>query len=186
VKTLTAKKEFRIALLILNLLVPITGFGLAFEHEAEARDLHGRFGLGYNSQFANANPTFEPFAAPALSFKYGATKNFHMQLIAGATTSNPVNAVVGAKFYGVIFNEPNMNFYGMFGGAFVAGGTTASGSRLGFDVLAGFGAEFFIPGVDSLGFSFETGARVENVTSGTVTVATMGVNILSAGVHFYF
>ena len=146
-----------------------------------ARDLHGRLGLGYNSQFANANPTFTPFATPGISIKYGITKDIHMQFVAGASTSSPVNAVIGTKWYKVIFQETNLNFYAMIGGGFVAGG-----GNLGFDALAGFGAEFFIPGIESLGFQIETGARVENISAGKVVVGTMGVNLLSAGAHFYF
>ena len=68
----------------------------------------------------------------------------------------------------------------MLGGALVSSGGT-SGSQF----LGGFGVEFFIPGVDSLGFSMETGASFDNL-SGTFAMRTLGMSFLNAGMHFYF
>ena len=48
-----------------------------------------------------------------------------------------------------------------------------------------FGVEAFIPGIESLGFSMETGASFNNL-SGSYAVQTMGVSFLNAGMHFYF
>ncbi len=153
---------------------------LALPGAAWARDLQGRIGLGYNSQFANATSNFAPFATPGISLKYAFTRDLAGNLIAGVATSPSVNAVAALKFYKVLFFETNMNFYMMIGGGLVAGG-----GNVGFDAQGGFGAEFFIPGVESLGFQVETGAGVDNV-SGTVVVRTLGISFLNAGIHFYF
>jgi hypothetical protein len=55
----------------------------------------------------------------------------------------------------------------------------------GVDLIAGFGAEFFVPGVESLGFAIETGASFDN-GSGSYALKTLGVSFLDAGIHFYF
>lgn len=148
---------------------------------AEARDLHGRLGLGFNNQFAN---TRVDDGVPAVSLKYAFARDLAGDLIFGIKTGTPSNSVTGLKLYKVIFFETNLNFYSMFGAAIVRGRTSGT-TRTGNDFLAGFGAEFFIPGIESLGFSFETGASFDNLT-GSYVFRTMGVNLLNAGMHFYF
>jgi len=59
-------------------------------------------------------------------------------------------------------------------------GTTNSGFELGAVV----GGEFFLPGLENLGFSFDTGVGVTNVSS--VRFRTIGNSFLNAGIIFYF
>lgn len=144
---------------------------------ADARDMQGRLGLGYNSQFANASAAG---GVPAVSLKYGLTRDIAAQGIVGVATSNPGNSAFGVKFFKNLFFETSLNFYFMLGG-----GIISANNRSGAEFMGGFGAEFFIPGVESLGFSVETGADFNNIT-GTFVLRTMGVSFLNAGIHFYF
>jgi len=142
-----------------------------------ARDLHGRFGLGYNNEFANAEGSN---SVPGISLKYGLTRAIAINPIFGVRTSSPSNTVAALKFYKNIFYETNLNFHFMFGG-----GVITADSRTAADFISGFGAEFFIPGVESLGISVEVGGGFSNVTDEFV-FRTLGMSILDAGVHFYF
>src|ERR1041385_157999 len=67
-----------------------------------ARDLQGRLGLGYNSEFANFQV---PNGVPAISLKYGLTRDFAIEGVLGVSTSSPRNSVVGGKFFKNIFFE---------------------------------------------------------------------------------
>ncbi len=144
---------------------------------AWARDLHGRLGLGYNSEFANSTSMGR---VPGISLKYGLTKDIAFEAVAGIATTSPTNSVTGLKFFKNLFFETNLNFYFMLGA-----GLLNANSKSGTEFLGGFGAEFFIPGVDSLGLSVETGGELDNLT-GSYVIRTLGVSFLDAGIHFYF
>jgi len=144
---------------------------------AEARDMQGRFGLGYNAEFENFKYTN---GVPAISLKYGLTRDLGVEGVLGVSTSTPRNSVVGAKFFKNIFYETNLNFYFSVGAASVS-----AESRSGAEFLGAFGAEAFIPGLESLGFAMETGASLDNL-SGSFALKTLGVSFLNAGIHFYF
>ena len=154
-----------------------------FGEFAHAKDLHGRFGLGYNQQFSN---TGLQNGVPAISLKYGLTRDLALSLIAGVTTASPINTALGGKFYKHLFMERNLNFYYTLGGAMMSGAPAGeTDSSLGFEMLAAFGTEFFIPGVESLGWSMEAGALLSNA-SGSFVLQSMGASFIQAGMHFYF
>lgn len=150
---------------------------LSWSAPTHARDMQGRLGIGYNNQFENSAA---PNGVPGISVKYGLTRDIAAAGIVGVSTGSPSNSVVGIKLFKNIFYETNLNFYFVIGGGLVS----ASG-RSGSQLLTGFGAEFFIPGIESLGFSFETGASLDNL-SGSFDLKTMGVSFLNGGIHFYF
>jgi len=155
------------------LAVVLTVFAATVVH---ARDLQGRLGIGYNSQFSNATVAN---GTPGLSLKYAFTKDIGFEGIGGVSTASPLNLVTAVKFFKNIFYETNLNFYFMLGGGIVAAGST------GFEFQTGFGSEFFIPGIESLGLSMELGASIGNAT-GSFLVKTIGVSFINAGMHFYF
>jgi len=157
------------ALLCLNGLHPKTSW---------ARNMEGRLGIGYNSEFANSNAN--GFRVPGVSAKYGLTRDVALEGILGFATTAPLNSVTAAKIFRNLFFENNLNFYFM-GGL----GIINSNSIAGVEFLAGVGAEFFIPGLESLGFSMETGVTFDN-GSGAYAIRTLGVSFLDAGIHFYF
>jgi len=145
---------------------------------AEARDLQGRLGLGYNAQFANYRESNN--SVPAIAAKYAITKDIAIEGVFGIATTSPGNSVIGVKFFKNLFFENNMNFYGM-----LAAGLVTANNQSGSDLLGGFGAEFFIPGLESLGISFEVGGELTNIT-GSMVFRTMGASFLNAGMRFYF
>lgn len=151
---------------------------LCVHSAAHARDLQGRLGLGYNSQFVNsvvASPV------PGVSVKYGLSRDLAVEAIVGTKTSSPTNSVTGVKLFKNLFLETNLNFYMALGGAIVSA-NRASGAEF----LGVMGAEFFFPGLESLGFSFETGGSLHNLTGGSFSFRTLGVSFIDAGMHFYF
>jgi hypothetical protein len=88
--------------------------------------------------------------------------------------------VTALKFFKNIFYENNLNFYYMAGV-----GLLNFNGQGGVQAITGFGAEFFVPGLESLGLSVETGASFDNGT-GSYALKTLGVSFLDAGIHFYF
>lgn len=143
----------------------------------EAKELQGRLGLGYNGQFSSSSATN---GVPAISMKYGLTRDLHSAFVFGTNTSAPTNTVAALKFFKNIFFETNLNFYFL-----VAAGYVSAAGNSGVEFLTGFGAEFFIPGLESLGFSTETGVAFGSAT-GSFALRSMGVSFLQAGIHFYF
>lgn len=161
----------------LSALFALSLIALAMSSSAHARDMQGRFGLGYNAQWAN-NTALN--AVPGISLKYGFTRDLAAELVGGVATSNPANTAAGLKFFKNLFYENNLNFYTMIGAGLIAGG-----GIVGAQFLAGLGTEFFIPGLESLGFAVELGASLDNI-SGIFILKTMGLSFLNAGIHFYF
>lgn len=166
--------KFRIKLILGAL---IFGLSASMSSVASAREMQGRFGLGFNRQFSNWEALN---GVPGISIKYGLTRGVAVDLIAGVGTTSPANAVAATKFFFNVFYETHLNFYAVFGGGLV----TAS-KRAAFELLGGMGCEFFIPGLESVGLSFEIGAQMTNLP-GRFVVKTMGASFLDAGVHFYF
>jgi hypothetical protein len=161
-----------------RLLTLVTILAAFYPAQSWAKDMHGKLGLGYNAEFENAEQTG---GVPGVSLKYGVTRDIAAELIVGVATTSPSNSVVGIKFFKNLFYETNLNFYFMLGG-----GILSANGRSGAEFLGGFGTEFFIPGIESLGFSVETGGLFENISSGSFVLKTLGVSFLTAGIHFYF
>jgi len=161
-----------LSLLSLPLSVPV-----------EAREMQGRLGLGYNAEFANLN---YPNGVPGISFKYGLTRDIAAEAVVSLNTSTPTNSATAIKLFKNIFYETNLNFYFMLGaGILSAQPVGATSNNTGAEFLGGLGAEFFIPGIESLGFAMETGGEFDNL-GGTFGLRTIGFSFLNAGIHFYF
>lgn len=151
----------------------------AFPGLSESKELFGKIGLGYNAQFAN---TTQSNGVPGISLKYGLAPRDALELIAGFYSGSGGTGVFGGKYMHTLIPESYANFY------FLAGAGYVYASRTGVEILGGLGAEFFIPGVDSVGISFETGMSAESLTSGSgsLVLKTFGVSFLNAGMHYYF
>jgi hypothetical protein len=144
---------------------------------AQARDLQGRPGFGFNDEFGESG---DGGTIPSLSVKYGLTKDLAIEGIVGFATNSPHKSDVAAKFYKNLLYETNLNFYYMLGG-----GAVSENNNSGAQFISGFGVEFFIPGIESLGFAMEAGGALDNL-SGSFALRTLGVSFLNAGMHFYF
>lgn len=143
---------------------------------AEAKDLSGRLGVGFTNDFSNST---SDRLVPALSTKYGLSKDLHLLGAVGFHTQSPSAMTLGAKVYKNIFFETNLNFFMSAGLAYL------KEAKSGIEVLGVLGCEFFIPGIDSLGLMFEAGVSASNVT-GSFVLRTIGYTFLHAGMHFYF
>ena len=166
---------------LLSLFLFATQFiAIAFftTQSASARDLHGRLGLGYNDEFA-VTPTQS--GAPGISLRYGLTARAQIELIAGFYSGDKGSGVTALKYMQTIHPETYMNFYYLIGG-----GAVSANGRSGTEWLGGFGTEFFIPGIESIGLAFETGLDYENLTSTSFVLKTFGLSFFNVGMHFYF
>lgn len=150
---------------------------LASSTIALGRDMQGRIGIGYNAEFSNFQATN---GVPAVSIKYALTRDIAAEGLVGISTATPGNSVAGIKLFKNVFFETSLNFYFMLGAAIIG-----ADSRAAAEFIGGLGAEFFIPGIESLGFAMETGGSFNNV-KGSFALKTLGVSFLNAGIHFYF
>lgn len=147
---------------------------------AQAKELVGRVGLGYNAQFANTALTN---GVPAISVKYGLAPRAMIEAVGGFYSGSDGSGVAALKYLQTIHAESYANFYFLLGGGYVS-----ANHRTGTEWIGGLGGEFFIPGVDSVGLSFEAGMSLENLTStsGSYVLKTFGISFIQAGMHFYF
>ena len=160
------------------LLLVITSF--THSSTAQSKELFGRIGLGYNAQFAQTSTSN---GVPGISIKYGLNPRTMIEAVGGFYSGTGGTGVAALKFMQTIHAENYINFYFLFGG-----GLVSAASKSGVELLAGFGTEFFIPGVDSVGISFEGGLDAESLSSasGSMVLKTFGASFLNAGMHFYF
>jgi hypothetical protein len=154
---------------------------LLFAKSADAKDLTNRLGIGYKNQFSTE--------LPGIAAQYYPSPDLGISGTLGVDTEkNASKFGFMAKIMKVIFQEDSLNFYmgagaGLISQEITTGTTTTNES--GFELMALVGAEFFFAGLDSLGFSFETGAGITSIASG-VRFRTFGDHPLRAGITFYF
>lgn len=156
-------------LAICLLLAPLSGL--------QARDLTGRLGIGMTNTFVNGQP--------GISIKLQRAPTYAFGVVLGARfTSSDHGAMAGGfKFYRMIFDEPNLNFYAA-GMAALINTRTPVTNDLGLQFDALLGTEFHFSGLDSLGFSFEFGVTVSRLHE-EFTLETVGHSLIRAAVHFY-
>ena len=173
---------FMFALMVLALFVV-----LLYGPKGNAKDMSSRLGIGYSDSFS-VNPM------PSLAVKYYPSTDWSLSAALGIDTNNTnasggsSNFGFGVKAYKTIFTEDNLNFYMGAGAGLItlspASGTQGS-TNSGFELSGFCGAEFFIPGLESLGLNFQAGVGVTSLSSG-VRFRTIGETPLSAGMYFYF
>lgn len=155
-------------------LLPLVIF-VFFTVNSNASHQRGRLGLGFSNQFITG--------IPAISFKLQKSSTFALGgLFALNTHETKGGHGAGLKVYRVIFEEPQLNFYGSFLGALI-GKKSGTTSQSGFQFDFSFGSEFHFKGVESLGFSIEFGVSINKIDS--FSLETIGNHLLTAGVHFY-
>ena len=167
---------FRSSLAVISFL----GFALLLSPQvAWGKDLTNRLGIGYKDQFAPDS------SIPSLAVQYYPGADIGISGSIGVdTVSNNSRFGAMAKLYRIIFQEDNLNFY-MGAGAGLLSNQVAGTTSSGFELMAYGGAEFFLPGLENLGFSFEAGTAIDSTGNGT-RFRTFGDSPLRAGMIFYF
>lgn len=145
-------------------------------------DLRGRMGIGATNQLANE--------LPAISLKIQQSRTFALGALLGFKTDED-NTLYGAgiKFYRIIFDEPQLNFY--MAGLFASQSYLNNEDKVksGYQIDGTLGSEFHFAGLESLGFSVEFGISARNIHPGTdkksMSFQTLGDQFIKAAVHFY-
>ncbi len=137
-------------------------------------------GVGATNQLANE--------IPAISLKIQQSKTFALGGLLGFR-SNQDHTLYGAgvKFYRIIFDEPQLNFY-MAGLVATQNyvDETEDKVKSGYQIDGTMGTEFHFQGLESIGFSFEFGISARNVDADRGnSIETLGDQFLKAAVHFY-
>lgn len=151
----------------------------ALTPHAGAKDLRSRVGVGFNQQFGGVT---------AISVRYGLptpkpTLNVQLELDGGVSlTAGMGSYLVGGRLlYGVVA-EDNLNLYLGAGAAYFREEselTQATGLRL----QPSMGAQFFLFGLENLGFTAEWGLNFD--LGSPLGIKTVG-SAPSVAVHYYF
>jgi hypothetical protein len=154
------------------------GTALLISPVAHAKDLRNRIGVGFNNQFGHAS---------SLSVRYGLpwnkeAINLQLELLAGVdldsddTTTDAVSA--GARVLYAIVAEDNMNLYAAAGLGWVS-----HDGEAGVRLQPGLSAQFFLFGLENLGFSADWGLSLDVGTNSAVASFTSAPGM---GLHYYF
>lgn len=148
---------------------------LLLASSVQAMDRRGRLGIGYSSQMKNS--------VPGVSFKLQKSRSFAFGGVFGIDTDDTSGGYgAGLKFYRNLFDEPQLHFYtALLGG--IINQKTSTGNDSGFQFDITVGSEFSFSGLQSLGFSFETGFSFYKIKE--FTIETVGHSFFVAGIHFY-
>ena len=158
----------RLCLLLFASLIPSTA--------VQAKDLRGRYGVGFNQQFGHVSALSARYALPTSSH----VMNVHLEGNFGLDTGE--KDAGGDVFYGArvlygVLAEDNMNLF-VAGGA---GGLT-NGDTNTVRIQPSIGTDFFLFGLDNLGFTIESGMNLDLGQHSRVrTTASM-----AAGAHYWF
>ena len=160
-------------------LLLIAVMSLLLPSAAAAKDLRKKVGIGFNNNFSSVS---------SLSVKVGlptnkATVNVQVQGLVGFSldTSALERFFAGGRAILPVVAEDNLNVYGALGGGWVRFATGDDAAR----VQAVLGVEFFMFGLERLGFSAEFGVNLD-VAPGIFELATTSGTAASVGVHYYF
>ncbi len=145
---------------------------LLVSFNASALNLTGRLGMGLSNQLAND--------LPAISFKVqNSSSSAYGGLVAIDSNTNYTDYGLGVKGYRLLFDEPHLNFY--FAGLVAL---LKDNDKSGYQIDGTMGSEFHIPGLESIGLSFEFGLSFNKVND-VRHFQTTGDHFVTAAVHFY-
>lgn len=160
----------------MNSMMKIIAVVLVLSHSLWAKDLASRLGIGVKN---NASED-----VPAVGVVYYPNQEFGITGGIGIDTKKDQSKfVVNGGLRKILFRENQLNFY--FGGQLGIVNYEGGGEKQnGFELNALFGAEFFLTGLESLGFSFEGGAGISSLKD--VRFRTIADSPVRAGITFYF
>jgi hypothetical protein len=143
-----------------------------------ARSYVDHFGVGVTTQLENQIPSISIKDYISDSFAWGLAGNFNTDDKIGGWG-------ISGKVFKNFFAEPNLFFFAafMFGILNSKKYKDVGGNTTGIQADLTIGSEFFIPGVESLGLSFETGLSINTLNE--FTFKTTGHSFVTAAVHFY-
>ena len=138
----------------------------------------GRLGVGMSNHIVSGLQT--------ISLKLQRNRSTALGGLFGLDSSSEGSYyALGLKYYRLIYEEPQLNFYSTLAGAmFTYKDTVKDATDQGYQVDALFGTEFSFHGIESVGFSFEFGIGMYKY-QGETHISTMGYNIVKSAVHFY-
>lgn len=137
----------------------------------------GRLGVGMSDQLVSNMKT--------LSLKLQRNRSSAIGGTFGLDSSSDGSFyALGIKYYRLIYEEPQLNFYSAFGGSFFTYKNSADETKQGNQFDGVFGTEFSFQGIESIGFSFEFGMRMYSYNQET-HIGTTGYNMISSAIHFY-
>ncbi len=143
---------------------------------AQAKDLSSRLGVGFRDAF--------PFSLPAIALHYHPNADVGLVGAIGVDTEDQFSKfglMVGVRK--IIFKEDHLNFFA--GGNFsILTTETLGNKKSGYELAGILGSEFFLNGLDNLGFNLETGIAITNLDK--VRFRTLADNFFRAGIIFYF
>jgi len=152
--------------------------------DASAKDLRGKFGLGFNNNFTSLT---------SVSIKGGlpmpkATQNLQVQglLGFGLAQNEPARMFAGGRVLIPILAEDNLNLYAGVGAGYLR--LKPEGQNEVLNAFRGqvvLGVEFFFFGLERLGFSAELGINFD-VAEEFLSFSTTSGTAASVGVHYYF
>lgn len=166
------RSNSRLVLLVLSTFVLVC----VYSAMASAKSMESRLGIGFKNGF--------PFDLPALAAQYYPNSNMGLTGALGIDTQED-----NSKFalqLGVrkrIFEEDQLNFF-MGGNFTLLTQEIAKKKTSGYEISALVATEFFLTGLENLGFNMEAGVAVSNMEK--VRFRTMGNSFLNGGVIFYF
>ncbi|AHI05819.1 putative organic solvent tolerance protein [Bdellovibrio bacteriovorus W] len=150
--------------------------GLLIGTSVQAKELSNRLGVGVKK-----NATLD---LPELAMVYHFAPDLSVAAGLGIDTEKDQSKFTfNAGVRRIVFKEENMNFY-MGGSLGLANFETSGDKQSGFELNALFGAEFFLPGLDSLAFTFEGGVGI--LSADNVRFRTIAGGPFNAGIIFYF
>jgi len=150
---------------------------LGLSSVVQAKELTNRLGVGYQNQFS--------IDLPGIAARYYPNPDLGVSAALGIDTEADASKFgLMAKVFRIIFKENNLNFY-LGAGAALVSQEVLGKSDSGFELNGFAGVEFFVAGLESLGFIFEAGIGIASIDSG-VRFRTFGDHPIKGGIMFYF
>ncbi len=143
---------------------------------AEANDLRGRFGFGFHAGLGSVSAISVRYAIPTKS----PAMNIQLELDGGfaLAADTETELVAGGRLLYGLVAEDNLSLYGAGGAHYVS----AAGSDF-VRVQPALGAEFFMFGLENLGFGVEWGLNVDlGESTGVRTIS----GAPAVTVHYWF
>ena len=158
---------------------------LLFALPASAKDLSGKWGVGFTKAFAP-----EGSGLSAIGVRYWVDRQLGVEGLFGYKSVNRDDDDdrrdfnLGARFLIKMVEEDNLHAYGGAGLALLYS-KVEDESDTGVGVDAFVGVEYFFQGLPNLGFSSEVGLGLSDVGS-TTTFGTQGESFVNLARHYYF